>query len=79
MAADLGYDFVISGHTHGGEVRVEIFEQRANKGRFFTPCVSGECRRGRSALRVRRGVGTVNLAMRVGALPEISLLSLRRA
>ena len=78
VAADLGYDFVISGHTHGGEVRVEIFEQWANPGRFFTPYVAGEYRRG-SALCVSRGTGTVNLAMRVGALPEISLLSLRRA
>ena len=61
------------------EVTVEIFEQWANPGRFLTPYVAGECRCGRFALYVSRGIGTVNLAMRVGALPEISLLSLRRA
>ena len=48
VAADLGYDFVISGHTHGGEVTVEIFEQWGNPGRFFAPYVAGEHRRGRS-------------------------------
>ena len=79
IAADLGYDFVVSGHTHGGQVTVEIIEQWVNPGHFFTPYVAGEYRLDRSALYVSRGIGTVNLAMRVGALPEISLLTLRRA
>ena len=79
VAADLGYDFVVSGHTHGGQVTVEIIEQWVNPGHFFTPYVAGEYRLDRSALYVSRGIGTVNLAMRVGALPEISLLTLRRA
>ena len=79
VAEGLGYDFVVSGHTHGGQVTVEIFEQWANPGHFFTPYVAGEYRLGRSALYVSRGIGTVNLAMRIGAWPEISLLTLRRA
>ncbi len=79
VAAGLGYDLVVSGHTHGGQVTVEILEQWANPGHFFTPYVAGEYRLGRSALYVSRGIGTVNLAMRIGALPEISLLTLRRA
>ena len=79
VAADLGYDFVVSGHTHGGQVTVEILEQWANPGHFFTPFVAGEYRLDRSALYVSRGIGTINLAMRIGALPEISLLTLRRA
>lgn len=79
VAADLGYDLVIGGHTHGGQVTIEIVEQWANAGRFFTPYVSGEYRRGKSVLYVSRGIGTVNLPMRVGALPEITLLRLQRA
>ncbi len=79
VAAELGYDLVIGGHTHGGQVTVEIVEQWANAGRFFTPFVLGEYRLGRSVLYVSRGIGTVNLPIRIGALPEIALLRLRSA
>jgi hypothetical protein len=79
VADDLGYDLVISGHTHGGQITVEIIEQWANPGRFFTPFVAGEYRLRDAALYVSRGIGTVSLPMRIGATPEITLLRLRRA
>lgn len=78
-AAELGYDFVVSGHTHGGQVTLEIVEQTLNPGRFFTPYVRGEYRTEKSVIYVSPGLGTVNLPMRIGALPEISVLRLRRA
>ncbi len=79
VAAGMGYDLVIGGHTHGGQVTMEIVEQWVNASRFFTPFVAGAYRSGNSALYVSRGIGTINLPMRVGALPEITLLHLRRA
>ncbi len=79
VASKLGYDLVVGGHTHGGQVTVEIVEQWANPGRFFTPYVAGRYHLDRSVLYVSRGIGTINLPMRVGALPEISILTLRRA
>jgi predicted MPP superfamily phosphohydrolase len=79
VAAAMGYDLVIGGHTHGGQVTMEIVEQWVNAGRFFTPFVAGAYRLANSALYVSRGIGTINLPMRVGALPEITLLRLRRA
>ncbi len=78
-AAELGYDLVISGHTHGGQVTLEIVEQTLNAGHFFTPYVTGRYEIGPNQLYVSRGIGTVNLPMRIGALPEIALLRLRRA
>ncbi|MBI3694301.1 MAG: metallophosphoesterase [Acidobacteria bacterium] len=78
-AADLGYDLVVGGHTHGGQVTVEILEQSMNIGRFFTPYVAGLYRRGAASLYVSRGIGTINLPMRLGARPEVSLLRLFRA
>jgi len=78
-AAELGYDLTVAGHTHGGQVTLEIVEQTLNPGRFFTPYVVGSYRIGDSSLYVSRGLGTVNLPMRIGAFPEISLLKLRRA
>ena len=79
VAADLGYDLVVGGHTHGGQVAVEILEQTLNVGRFFTPFVAGLYQRGNSSLYVSRGIGTINLPIRLGARPEVTLLVLRRA
>lgn len=75
-AEALGYDLVVAGHTHGGQVTVEIVEQTVNAGHFFTPYVVGQYRLNDSALYVSRGLGCVNLPMRIGAWPEISLLKL---
>ena len=79
VAAELGYDLVVGGHTHGGQVTVEILEQTLNVGRFFTPFVTGLYRRGAAALYVSRGIGTINLPLRLGARPEVALLRLSRA
>jgi len=79
VAADLGYDLVVGGHTHGGQVTVEILEQTLNVSRFFTPFVAGLYRRGASALYVSRGIGTINLPLRLGAPPEVTLLRLTSA
>ncbi len=78
-ATELGYDLVVSGHTHGGQVTIEIVEQSVNAGRFFTPFVVGRYQIDQSQLYVSRGIGTVNLPMRIGALPEVTLLRLKRA
>jgi hypothetical protein len=78
-AAKLGYDLILGGHTHGGQVTVEIVEQWVNAGHFFTPYVAGDYHIGNAALYVSRGIGTVNLPMRIGALPEVTLVRLKRA
>lgn len=78
-AAAAGCDLTLSGHTHGGQITVEIVEQTVNPGRFFTPFVVGEYRIGEKAAYVTRGVGTVNMPMRIGAMPEIATLVLRSA
>ena len=79
VAADLGYDLVVGGHTHGGQVTVEILEQTLNVCRFYTPFVAGLYRLGSSALYVSRGIGTINLPVRLGARPEVTLLRLTAA
>jgi predicted MPP superfamily phosphohydrolase len=79
VAAELGFDLVLSGHTHGGQITLEIVEQTLNPGRFMTPFVSGLYRIGGSSLYVSRGVGTVTLPMRLGAEPEVASIRLRRA
>jgi uncharacterized protein len=78
-AARQGYNLLLAGHTHGGQVTVEILDQAINPARFFTPYVSGLYRAGNSAAYVTRGIGTIGIPARIGAPPEISLLRLRKA
>jgi uncharacterized protein len=79
VAARQGYQLTIAGHTHGGQVRVEILRQDLNIARFFTPYVDGLYRRDRAAVFVSRGIGTIALPARLGAPPEVNLLRLCRA
>jgi hypothetical protein len=76
VAANQGYDLTVSGHTHGGQVTVEILSQALNIARFFTPYVYGLYRQGRASVYVTRGIGTVGVPARIGAPPEIVLLRL---
>lgn len=84
-AAAMGIEFTLAGHTHGGQVNVEILERQINPARFMTDYVAGLYQR-RSKLTsqmaqlyVNRGIGTVGAPLRVGAPPEVTLLTLRCA
>jgi uncharacterized protein len=78
-AARQGYNLLLAGHTHGGQVTVEILDRSINTARFFTPYVYGLYREGNAAAYVTRGIGTIGIPARIGAPPEISLLRLRKA
>ena len=76
VAARQGYQLTIAGHTHGGQVRVEILHQDLNIARYFTPYVDGLYRRDGAAIFVSRGIGTIALPARLGSPPEVNLLRL---
>ena len=44
-AAELGIELSLAGHTHGGQVRVEILDHRWSPAQFLTPYVGGLYRR----------------------------------
>lgn len=69
----------LAGHTHGGQVNVEILGENLNVARFYTPYVYGLYRSGRAAIYVTRGIGTIGMPARLGAPPEIAALRLRKA
>jgi hypothetical protein len=78
-----GYQAVLSGHTHGGQVNVEILHQNLNPARFRTPFISGLYRldapgQASASCYVTNGIGTIGMPIRLGAPPEIALLRLRR-
>jgi predicted MPP superfamily phosphohydrolase len=76
VAAAQGYDLIVSGHTHGGQINLEIAGCPLNVARFYTPYIHGEYRRGGSLLYVSRGIGTVGVPLRLGAPPEVNLIRL---
>jgi len=87
-AAELGIELSLAGHTHGGQIQVEILDRRVNPARFMTNFVAGlyelpidnGADSGRSAfLYVNRGLGTFGIPVRLGVPPEITLLTLRTA
>ncbi len=75
-AAAQGFDLTISGHTHGGQITVEILDQNINVARFYTPYVAGLYREGDASVFVSRGIGTVGVPARLGARPEVALIRL---
>jgi len=79
VAAKQGYDLMLSGHTHGGQVTVEILHESLSPARFVTPFVYGLFREGAAHAYVTRGIGTIGIPARIGAPPEIALLRLRKA
>ena len=75
-AARQGWDVTLSGHTHGGQVTVEILNQTLNLARVYTRYVSGFYQQGRASCYVTRGIGTIGIPARIGAPPEITLIRL---
>jgi uncharacterized protein len=75
-AAAQGWDLTVAGHTHGGQITVEILGLSANPARFYTPYIYGNYKKDGRQINVSRGLGTVGIPSRIGAPPEVSLLTL---
>jgi predicted MPP superfamily phosphohydrolase len=78
VAAAQGYDLTLAGHTHGGQVTCEMLSPTLNPAKMLTPFVRGLYRVGERACYVSRGIGTLGIPARLGARPEITLVTLRR-
>ena len=55
VATRQGWNAVVSGHMHGGQIRVEILHADMNLARIFTPFVDGLYREANSSIFVSRG------------------------
>jgi predicted MPP superfamily phosphohydrolase len=75
-AVRAGIDLTLSGHTHGGQVKIRDDEKRILPRRRLS---SGLHRRKSSQIYITRGIGTVVLPVRYQCPPEISLLTMRSA
>ncbi|HSK70645.1 MAG TPA: metallophosphoesterase [Pyrinomonadaceae bacterium] len=73
-AARAGVDLMLSGHTHGGQVKLREEEKRVLPRRKLK---SGLHRRKETQIYITRGIGTVVLPIRYQCPPEISLIELK--
>ena len=77
-AVQFGFDLILMGHTHGGQLSLEFLHRGLCLIRLETPYVSGWYEKSGGQLYVNRGIGTTVLPMRLGARPEITVLELSR-
>lgn len=70
-------DLMLSGHTHGGQVRLPLVGalELPSMGKRY---IEGLFRLGSMQLYVNRGIGTVGLPFRLDCPPEITLMTLRK-
>ncbi len=77
-AATQGIDLVLSGHTHGGQVRLPVVGSVYGRSKLGRRFVEGWNRLQGTQIYVSRGIGKVLVPLRVGCPPEIACLRLRR-
>ncbi len=78
-ARRLGADVVLSGHTHAGQIALPFFVRRWSLASLAHAHTHGLYRRDDAALVVSAGLGTTGLPIRIGAAPEIVVVTLRSA
>lgn len=70
-----GAHLTLSGHTHGGQIALPT--RTVNVARLQTRYVAGPYREDDAALYVSRGIGVGAIPVRVGAPPELDVITLR--
>ncbi|MBW3552828.1 MAG: metallophosphoesterase [Gemmatimonadetes bacterium] len=69
-------DLVLSGHTHGGQVRLPFLPAPVNTARHRDLYENGLRRRPWTQVYTSRGIGTTGVPFRFFARPEVTLLTL---
>lgn len=72
-------DLMLSGHTHGGQVRLPVAGALLLPSRYGQKYASGWCQGPNWPVYVSRGVGTTLLPVRFGARPEVAIFELERS
>lgn len=78
IAADLGVDLMLSGHTHGGQCRLPGPQALINSTDWPLRLTSGVLRHRDTLCVISRGIGEVHLPLRVFCPRQIPVLTLRR-
>lgn len=77
-AATRGIDFMLSGHTHGGQVRLPVVGSVRGNSKLGEKFVDGWNRLNGTQIYVSRGIGRSVVPLRLNCPPEIACFRLRR-
>jgi hypothetical protein len=78
VRGQLGVDLMLAGHTHGGQVGIDIFGQFISPVRIVYKQWAGLYKEGQEHLYINRGIGVVGPPLRVDMPPEITKITLKR-
>ena len=70
-------DFMISGHTHGGQVSFPILGRPITLSKYGPKYAAGMVQAPLGLAYVSRGIGTTILPMRLGVRPELAVFDLQ--
>ena len=77
--ADAGYgDLTLAGHVHSMQIKLRLFGRAFSPAQLLYTRWSGRYDEGGRTLYINDGTGYVVFPMRLGAYPEITLITLRR-
>lgn len=77
-AAAHGIDFVVSGHTHGGQVRLPVVGSLRGKSKLGERFIDGWNHLNGTQIYISRGIGRSVVPLRLNCPPEIACFRLRR-
>jgi hypothetical protein len=77
-ASEHNVDLVLSGHTHGGQVRLPVIGRFYGRSKLGERFVEGWNRLNGTQIYISRGIGKVLVPLRFGCPPEIACLRLRK-
>ena len=73
-----GADLSLSGHFHGGTIRLPVLGGvMTPQYQFFLPCCAGVFEKGESRMAVSRGLGTHSINIRLNNRPQLMVLELK--
>jgi predicted MPP superfamily phosphohydrolase len=70
-------DLTLSGHTHGGQVAIELFGETYTPAKYTYDEWAGLYSSKEQYLYVNRGLGTTGTPVRIGVKPELTIITLR--
>lgn len=70
---------ILSGHTHGGQVNFPFIGPLFTNSKYGRKYSQGEIKTNKSILYISRGIGTVEVPIRINCKPEILHLTLQSA
>lgn len=76
--SDLGFDLVLTGHIHGGQIRIPWLGGLYGMGEFFPEYDAGLFQQDTTAMVVSRGLGNSLFPVRINNRPEVVVITLRK-